>query len=71
MQNLNLIGPDRLRAKGVPYCRARILQLEKLGLFPRRVRLSATRVAWVEHEIDRWIAARIAERNGGEPAEAA
>jgi prophage regulatory protein len=36
--------------------------LKRAGKFPRRVKLSAMRVAWIESEIDEWIAARIAAR---------
>jgi prophage regulatory protein len=32
--------------------------------FPKPVRLGANTVAWVESEIDAWIRARIAERDG-------
>ena len=34
----------------------------KAGRFPRQVQLSPGRVAWVEEEIDAWLAARIAAR---------
>nr|WP_213396473.1 AlpA family phage regulatory protein [Yoonia sp.] len=50
----------------VPYTRTHITRLEKAGLFPRRVRLGAGRVGWVEEEIDAWIESRIAERDGQE-----
>jgi prophage regulatory protein len=49
--------------------RERIRQLETLGKFPRRIRLSARRNVWVESEIDQWIADRIADaRTGGDHA---
>jgi prophage regulatory protein len=35
----------------------------KRGEFPRAVPLGGKGVGWVEEEIDRWIAARIAERD--------
>lgn len=34
----------------------------KRDLFPKPVKLSDTTVAWVETEIDDWIASRIADR---------
>jgi prophage regulatory protein len=43
---------------GIPYSKAQLARLEKAGEFPRRVRLSANRVAWVEGEIVAWCAAR-------------
>jgi prophage regulatory protein len=36
----------------------------KHGRFPRPVRLSANRVAWLESEVAAWLVARIAERDG-------
>ena len=32
------------------------------GSFPRPVRLGARSVGWLSHEIERWIADRVAER---------
>lgn len=42
-----------------------IYRLEAQGKFPRRVSLTQSRVAWVEHEIDAYIASRMAARDGG------
>jgi prophage regulatory protein len=41
--------------------RSRIYELIKQGAFPRPVALGAMSVAWVEAEIQDWIAARIAD----------
>jgi prophage regulatory protein len=41
--------------------RSRIYDLMKQGAFPRPVALGAMSVAWVESEIQAWIAARIAD----------
>jgi len=38
------------------------------GSFPRPVRLSERRKGWIEREVDDWIAARIAERDGRKAA---
>lgn len=46
-----------LKARGVNYTNQHLLRLEKAGKFPQRVRLSAIRVAWLQDEIDGWIAA--------------
>jgi prophage regulatory protein len=40
-----------------------IWRLEKVGRFPRRVKLGPNSVGWVSTEIDAWIEARIAERD--------
>lgn len=41
--------------------RSRIYDLLKQNLFPKPVRLGAMSVAWVEAEIQEWIASRIAD----------
>jgi len=33
------------------------------GRFPRPIRVSRGRVGWLEHEVQAWIAARVAERD--------
>jgi len=42
--------------------KTRLYQLLKKGQFPRQVRISPGRVAWVSSEVARWIEERIAER---------
>lgn len=49
----------------VLYCPTHIRRLEKVGAFPRRVRLGKgprSRVGWVEKEVLDWLTARINER---------
>ena len=46
----------------IPYSAPHIWRLEQAGKFPRRAHLGANRVAWVEAEIDQWIAERLAAR---------
>jgi prophage regulatory protein len=43
---------------GIPYSFAHIARLEAAGLFPKRVRLGACRVAWHAGEIEEWIDSR-------------
>jgi prophage regulatory protein len=57
-----LIDFKQLKAKGVPYGKSRLWQLEQEHKFPQRVRLSAVRVCWIAHEVDAWVAERIATR---------
>ena len=47
----------------VPYTPQHILRLEKQGKFPRRVQVGPNRVAWLESEVEAWVAARVAERD--------
>ncbi len=57
-----LIAYEGLSPKGIVYSKVQLWRLERAGKFPRRVKLSPQRVAWIESEIDAWIAARIAAR---------
>jgi prophage regulatory protein len=56
--------PELKPAKGIPFSRAHIWRLERANKFPKRVALSERTVAWAEPEIDDWLAARVAERDG-------
>jgi prophage regulatory protein len=47
----------------VVYSPAHIARLEAVGQVPKRVRLGTGRVAWVEQEVQDWIAQRVAERD--------
>lgn len=47
------------------YSKSSIYLLEARGEFPRRVRLGARAVAWSAAEIEKWIAEKIAARDGG------
>jgi predicted DNA-binding transcriptional regulator AlpA len=40
--------------------KAKVYELQKRGDFPQRMQLTAGRVAWVEAEVQAWLAARIA-----------
>ncbi len=59
---MRLLSKKEVRAK-TTYSPAHIDRLEKQGLFPTRVKLGQTRVAWVESEVELWIEARIADRD--------
>ncbi|MCG7373256.1 AlpA family transcriptional regulator [Pseudomonas luteola] len=43
--------------------RAAIYEAIRLGTFPEPVAIGTNSVAWLEAEIDQWIADRLAERN--------
>jgi prophage regulatory protein len=47
----------------VLYCPQHIARLEKVGAFPKRVRLGQGRVGWVEQEVLDWLKARIDARD--------
>ncbi|WP_297926376.1 AlpA family phage regulatory protein [Metallibacterium sp.] len=54
--------PQVLRATGLN--RTRLYSLQRTGQFPRAVKISQRAVAWSSAEVEAWIAARIAERDG-------
>ena len=50
-----LVYRELSERKGIPHSREWIRQLEQQGLFPKRIKISAGRVGWLEHEIDAWL----------------
>jgi len=58
-----LIPYEVLKAKGIPYSKPHLWRLERADKFPKRVPIGAGRYAYVEAEVDEWIAARIAARD--------
>ena len=48
--------------------RSTVYELEAQGLFPARVHLTGKAIAFVESEVDAWIASRIAARPEATPA---
>jgi prophage regulatory protein len=51
--------------------RSTIYRLMQRGEFPRCIKLAPNVSVWSSHEIDEWIAARIAQRDGTPPGGAA
>jgi prophage regulatory protein len=60
---VRLLDHHGLEEKGIRYSKVQLWRLVKAGSFPRPIRLGAARNAWVETEVDAWIAGRIAERD--------
>jgi len=54
--------PQLRSEKGIPFCRVHIDRLERAQKFPRRIHLGTNTVAWAEHEVDEWLAARLKAR---------
>ena len=69
MEKDKFVLPDGLLAYGVPWTGRWLLDLEKAGKLPRRIRLSQNRVVWSEIEILEWIEDRKAARS--DPSQAA
>lgn len=53
---------DLREKKGIPFSRVHIWRMIEAGDFPKPIHLSKQRKAWIESEIDDWIAAKVAER---------
>lgn len=58
-----LIPYSDLHAKGITLSKTQLWRNEKAGLFPKRVHVSAGRIAYVESEVDSFIAKCIASRD--------
>lgn len=58
-----LLDWEGLKARGIMLSRTRIYVNMGKGLFPKPIRVSANRIAWLSDEIDRWIEARRAARD--------
>jgi prophage regulatory protein len=62
--SMRLIDYDnRKPVKGIPYSKVQLWRLERQKRFPKRISVGPQRYAWVESEIDAWIAERIRARD--------
>ena len=59
---IRLVNRDGLVARGINYSRSHLWRLERELRFPRRVRLGNGRVAWIEAEVDEYLARLAAAR---------
>jgi prophage regulatory protein len=61
---MKLIDFKQLKpTKGVRYTRDHLRRMCKAGTFPRPIQISDRSIAWIEEEVDAWLAARAAERD--------
>ena len=58
-----LIAYETLKDRCITYSKPHLWRLERADKFPKRVPIGAGRYAYVEAEVDEWIAARIAARD--------
>ncbi|MBP2229636.1 prophage regulatory protein [Azospirillum agricola] len=61
-ESLRIIRFPEVKSR-IGYCQYHLRRLEAKGEFPRRVKIGARSVGWVESEIDEWIATRVAKRS--------
>ena len=62
MDNMQLLNRKQV-ANRTNLSLSTIKRLEKEGRFPRRIKVTQFRVAWLASEIDDWIGQRVAERD--------
>ena len=63
MTQLKLVSKKDLKSVyGVPYSFVHIGRLERVGAFPKRIKLGQCRVAWFAEEVEAWITERAALR---------
>jgi prophage regulatory protein len=60
--------PELRSVKGIRYTRQWITEFVKTGRLPAPIRIGEATNAWVEREVDAWIAARINERDASRVA---
>ena len=63
--------PELKAKKGISYTRRHLKRKCDAGTFPKPIPVSDRRIAWIEEEIDGWLASRIAARDAVAPGEAA
>ena len=60
---MRVISRDRLEPeKGISYTDDHLRRMEKKGQFPKSIQLGPGRVAYVEDEVDAWLAGKAAAR---------
>jgi hypothetical protein len=59
---MNFLTRDDIKRRGVTFCNKHLLELERRGNFPKRVRFGPRRVAWVASEIDTYLASLVEAR---------
>ena len=59
-----LVAFEALQSKGIAMSCDEIWKLEREKQFPRRIRVSEARAAWMEAEIDEWLMTRSTETIG-------
>jgi prophage regulatory protein len=66
---MKLIDYEGLRERGIRYSKPHLWRMWTAGQFPRPLKLTPCKNAWTVGEIDAWIEARVAARDGrGEAA---
>jgi prophage regulatory protein len=65
---MKLLDRKALQERGIRYSPEHLWRLWTTGKFPRPMKLSRSRNAWLESEIDAWLEARVADRDAANGA---
>jgi prophage regulatory protein len=60
---MKLLDYAALQDRGIRYSKSHLWRLWTSGKFPKPVKLSTSRNAWLESDIDAWLETRVAERD--------
>ena len=69
-QGVRLVTLDEVLDR-IPYSKVHLYRLMEQGDFPKRVDVGPQRVAWVQGEIDAWIAEKLRRRASGKESKQA
>lgn len=60
-----LLSRQDLAISGICYSNSHMLYLEKIGTFPKRIRITPQCIRWDASEIEAFLASKSAAREGG------
>jgi prophage regulatory protein len=60
---MRFLDRQGLRARGISYTPVHIARLEKKGLFPKHVMVTANRSGWILAEVEEYLKSRVAARD--------
>ena len=60
-----LLDNQALRERGITFHPTHIWRLVKAGKFPKPIKVGAQKNAWLESEIEEWIAGLVEQRDTG------
>jgi len=64
---MQLLSFSDLKGFGISYSKVSLWRLERNGQFPRRVRIGASRHAWLQEEIEQWVGDKVRGRDEPRP----
>jgi prophage regulatory protein len=62
---IKLLDYPALQERGIRYSKAHLWRLCQQDKFPKPLKLSSSRNAWLESDVDAWLKSRLATRDCG------